>query len=135
MNIQKCILISKNVFLRNSSPKVFNTNFHKLLLQMTHAHVLYIVNNQGEFLVFNVVLFNFALVPLCLYKRVYRRWTFAYCSRCIVPPYCDQMTHFQIILATSDYLSPIVNNVFFVLITAIIFTNQFVFSIFHSTQG
>ena len=71
VNIQKCILISKNVFLRNSSPKVFNTNFHKLLLQMTHAHVLYIVNNQGEFLVFNVVLFIFALVPLCLYKRIY----------------------------------------------------------------
>ena len=69
--IQKCILISKNVFLRNSSPKVFNTNFHKLLLQMAHAHVLYIVNNQGEFLVFNLVLFIFALVPLCLYKRVY----------------------------------------------------------------
>ena len=39
VNIQKCILISKNVFLRNSSPKVFNTNFHKLLLQMTHVHV------------------------------------------------------------------------------------------------
>ena len=71
VNIQKCIIISKNVFLRNSSAKVFNTNFHKLLLQMTHAHVLYIVNNQGEFLVFNVVLFIFALVPLCLYKWVY----------------------------------------------------------------